>query len=230
MTTYLITGASRGIGLELAREWLSAGHRVVATARNPEAAEGLQRLRRDHQQRLRLCAMDVASEASVAAAAGQLKDEKLDVLLNNAGTVLKPDRPLAALQTRTLAEYFNVNVFGPVRVSQAFFPHLKDSTRPVIAHISSVMGSIAECEQADLYGYRMTKAALNMFNKMLSCETHGRVICVVLHPGWVKTALGGPQAPLEPTESARGLVKVIGGLSLADTGRFIDYQGNPLPW
>jgi len=232
MTTYLVTGAGTGIGLQLAKEWLAgAANEVIAVVRPSGQYPDLNALAAAAGSRLAIETADVTHDAEVARLAERLRGRRIDVLVNNAGASFKPDRPLAGLTSGDLMRVFDVNVIGPVRICQALLPCLEGANRPVIVQMSSVLGSIAACNSNELYGYRMSKAALNMFSKLLSVELKARgIICVTLHPGWVKTKVGGAQAPLAVETSAQGWRKVINGLTASDNGRFYDYTGKELPW
>lgn len=223
-TTVLITGANRGLGLEFARQFTEKGYTVIGTARSPDEADELR------DTGARIVELDVADSASVRAMAEELKDTKIDILINNAGIGGHGAGSFTDLAIDKLDWTFQVNTLGPMRVTQALYDNLLMGEKKMILHVSSIMGSI-EMNSGSAYGYRMSKAALNMFNKTLSLELADKgFICVVLHPGWVQTDMGGEQAPLEPEASISGLISVIEGLDSSDNGRFYDYTGKELPW
>jgi NAD(P)-dependent dehydrogenase (short-subunit alcohol dehydrogenase family) len=223
--TVVVTGANRGIGLELCRQLQAAGAEVIAAVRDPEAADELRQAAPARIERL-----DVADPASVAAFAEALGDAAVDVLINNAG-IGGPGAGIANLDFDEVARTLEVNSLGPLRVTQALLPHLRRGRRRTVAHVSSNMGSIANNDQGGYYGYRASKTALNSLNRTLAHELGCLgFTCVVLHPGWVRTGMGGDGAPLTPAESVRGLVKIVAGLSAKDNGRFYDYTGAQLPW
>jgi NAD(P)-dependent dehydrogenase (short-subunit alcohol dehydrogenase family) len=222
--TVLITGANRGIGLEMARQFSERGYTVIGTARKPVEATDLKALK------VRVEQLDVTDTASVQALAARLEGVPIALLVNNAG--VGGQRPDSFENTNfdEVAKTFDVNSLGPMRVTQALLPNLEAGEDKTVVQISSTMGSI-EQNRGGYYGYRASKAALNMFNKSLSAELGQRgYTCVVMHPGWVKTRMGGAAAPVEPEDSVAGMLKVIDGLSADDNGRFIDYQGNVIPW
>ena len=223
--TVLITGANRGLGLEFAREFSGKGYTVIGTARKPHEAYDLQALK------VRVEQLDVADPASVQALADRLDGVPVDILINNAG-IMGPDAPtFMSLDVDDLDQTFQVNSLGPMRVTQALYDNLKMAKTRKIVQITSDLGSISLNSRGGLYGYRMSKAALNMFNKSLADELGGEgFICVVLHPGWVQTDMGGSNAPLTPQESISSLIKVIEGLTPSDNGRFLNYKGKELPW
>ena len=222
--TVLITGANRGLGLEFARQYREAGWQVIGTARNPGDAQELAALG------VRVMQLDVVSQDSVDALAAALGDAPIDLLINNAGIfprVGKISEIDFDAYNRTLA----VNTVGPVRVTRALLPNLRQGSLKIIAGLSSNLGSIAENERGNFYGYRESKAALNMFTKTLAAELGPEgFTCVVLTPGWVQTDMGGPSAPLKPRESIAGMKAVLDKLTPADNGTFWSYDGSQMPW
>ncbi len=224
MATWLVTGANRGLGLEMAKQLSERGDAVIATARHPEEATELAKLD------VRLEALDVTDRESVRLLAHKLKDAAIDVLVNNSGIGVK-SVPFEQLDLDGLGQFFQVNAVGPLRVTQALLDNVRKGERKVIAQVTSKMGSIADNTGGGAYAYRSSKAALNMANKSLAIDlTPDQITAVVLHPGWVKTDMGGQNAPLLPPESVAGMLKVIDGLTAADTGKFFDYAGAEVPW
>ncbi len=221
---YLVTGANRGIGLELVRQLVAAGHDVIATARDPGSAEELASLG------VRIEPLDTSDAASVAAFAGALEGEAIDVLINNAGIGTIEGSGLAETDLEQLLGLFNVNSIGPMRVTQALLPNLRAGSGRTVVQMSSILGCIADAG-AGMFGYRASKSALNMLNRTLSAELEGEgFTCVAMHPGWVQTDMGGAAATLSPAESVAGMVEVIAGLDTSHNGGFLDYQGETLPW
>jgi NAD(P)-dependent dehydrogenase (short-subunit alcohol dehydrogenase family) len=222
--TVLITGANRGIGLELANQFAAAGFTVIGTARKPAEADELKALG------ARVEPLDVTEKDSVAALAASLRDTPIDLLINNAGISGQPPEDIEKLDVDAMAWTFNVNSLGPMRVTQALLPNLRAGKGKRIVQMSSVMGSIAN-NSGGYYDYRASKAALNMLNVSLSKELGPQgFTCVALHPGWVKTRMGGPSAPMAVKDSAAGLLAVMTALTPDNNGQFMDYQGNQLPW
>jgi NAD(P)-dependent dehydrogenase (short-subunit alcohol dehydrogenase family) len=159
-----------------------------------------------------------------------MRVKHVDVLINNAGVYLDPSGSgLEQTESQMLLETFNVNTVGPVRVTRALLPFLRAAKNPKVATISSLMGSLADNKSGNAYAYRMSKTAVNMFVKTFSLD-EGGVIAIALHPGWVKTEMGGSGAPLEPAKSAEGLWTVIETCTPADTGKFFNHAGRELPW
>ncbi|MDH3283128.1 MAG: SDR family oxidoreductase [Acidobacteriota bacterium] len=221
--TVVITGANRGLGLELARQFGAKGYRVVGTARKPEAAKELRALGARVEQ------LDVADSESVRALAARLGELSVDVLVNNAGILVR-EGGIEEIDVDSIARSFEVNSLGPMRVTQALLPHLRLGKKKLVVQITSRMGSIAQNE-GGYYAYRASKAALNMLNRSLAAELGGEgFTCVVLHPGWVRTDMGGPNARLSPEESVSGIIRVMDGLTREDSGRFFDHSGEELPW
>jgi NAD(P)-dependent dehydrogenase (short-subunit alcohol dehydrogenase family) len=222
--TVLITGANRGIGLEFARQFVAKGYKVIGTARDPADAKDLSATAD------RVEPLDVTDAASVAALASRLQGVPIDILVNNAGVFDRKDVTIDKVDFVMMEQTFAVNTIGPLRVTQALLPNLRASKRRTIVSISSQLGSI-EKSDGRWYAYRASKAALNQINKTLSAELAPEgFTCVVLHPGWVRTDMGGAGATYTPQESVRGLITVIEKLGPADNGRFYDFKGNPIPW
>lgn len=222
--TVLITGANRGIGLEMARQFSERGYVVIGTARKPDEATDLKALKVQVEQ------LDVIDSASVSALARRLDGVPIDLLVNNAGVGGQTAGSFAAVDFDKVAHTFDVNSLGPMRVTQALLPNLEAGEGRTIVQITSVMGSI-EQNGGGFFGYRASKAALNMLNKSLAVELGKQgFVCLALHPGWVKTRMGGAGAPVEPEDSVAGILEVIDGLTPDDNGRFLDYQGKTIPW
>lgn len=222
--TVLITGANRGIGLELASQLTAAGHQVIGTARKPDQASDLKKLGGKVMQ------LDVTDASSVAAMAAALKGVEIDLLINNAGTGGQNPGSLEDTDFERVKMTFDVNSIGPMRVSQALLPNVLASEGKTIVHISSIMGSIAN-NRGSYYGYRASKAALNMLNRSMALELKDKgVTSVVMHPGWVQTRMGGAGADITVDVSVSGMLAVIADLNVDKTGNFYDYQGNELPW
>ena len=229
-----ITGASRGLGLEFTRLYLEAGHQVLALARHPEKSQGLRDLLASkHAASLTCIECDVEEDESVNRAGETARGavEALDILINNAGTYGSRDPNLLALDLAEVRRVFEVNCVGPLRVSRAFLPLLKKAPGAKLIHITSLMGSLADNSSGGAYAYRMSKAALNMASINLALELErDRMISVVLHPGWVKTDMGGAGAPLGIEEAVRAMVQTIERLGPEQSGGFFDRQGKPQPW
>ena len=222
--TVLITGANRGIGLEMARQFSAQGFTVIGTARKPAEATDLKALD------VQVVQLDVTDADSLQAMATTLDGVPIDLLINNAGISGHRADSFQSTNFEEISVTFEVNSLGPMRVTQALLSNLQAGEGKTIVSVSSVMASI-ERNEGGYYGYRASKAALNMFNKSLSAELGPQgFTAIVIHPGWVKTDMGGAAAPLEPRDSVAGIITVVEKLQASDNGRFLDYQGEELPW
>jgi len=226
VSTILITGANRGIGLELARQYAAEKWSVIATCRDPKAANELRALKGD----IRIEALEVTDEKRLRAVAKALAGTPIDVLLNNAG-MLTGYEGLGQTDTKSWLQTLHVNTIAPLHMVEAFIDHVAASQQKKIASITSGMGSIGGNSGGGAYAYRTSKAALNMAMATAANELRARgVIVAVISPGWVKTDMGGAGATLTPEESADGIRKVIAGLRPQASGRFFNYSGEEIPW
>lgn len=222
MAHFLITGAARGIGHALAAEALSRGHDVTVSVRSdadmsrvPEGAVAV--------------VFDVVDGGAVTGAAAGM-DRPVDVLINNAG-IIGPDRQSTLdMDFDGFADTLAVNTLAPLRVSQAFLPHLRRSDRPRILTVSSAMGRMSY-QKSDRIAYRASKAAVNKVMQGLATDVRADGIAVqCVHPGWVRTDMGGPEADIDVTESARGIIDRAEALEMVDTGSFVNYDGTTVDW
>jgi NAD(P)-dependent dehydrogenase (short-subunit alcohol dehydrogenase family) len=231
MPTILITGASRGLGLEFTKQYAAAGWRIHASCRDPDTADGLGAVAAGASGAVTVHRLDVADGDRVAAFAHGLRDEPLDVLLNNAGIYGGKNKTFGDTDYAIWLETLNVNLLGPMRVAEAFVGQVARSGRRLIVCISSRMGSMAANTDGASYVYRSSKAGLNAVVRSLAADLRGQGITVVcFHPGWVATDMGGPQAPLSPADSVTGMRAVIERLTPADSGSFLNYDGEEVPW
>jgi NAD(P)-dependent dehydrogenase (short-subunit alcohol dehydrogenase family) len=230
MSNVLITGANRGIGLALATAYAQRGDSVFACCRTPSKADALQALAQRHT--VSVVPLDVGNDESVAALVTLLATAPIDTLINNAGVNGGPgeQQTAASMNFAAWADALNVNTLGPVRVMQALLPALKRSRDPKVMSITSQLGAIS-LDMAFALGYSASKAALNKFMRLAAIELKPEGIAVgVVHPGWVKTDMGGPGAAITPADSAAGIVKVIDELSLQTTGGFWKWNGCRHEW
>lgn len=226
--TVLVTGTNRGIGLEFVRQYLQDGWRVLATCRKPEAAKALNVLQDQYPQRLRVEELNVTDWVAVKALGKIFKNESIDLLINNAG--LYGDRSQSLGQT-DVDDWLNVlaaNTIAPLKVVEALLPCLAPGAR--IATLTSLMGSMADNGSGGNYVYRSSKAGLNAVIKSLSLDLEGRHICVLFHPGWVLTDMGGPGAMISVDTSVSGMRSLIEQLTPEHSGSFLRYDGKELPW
>jgi NAD(P)-dependent dehydrogenase (short-subunit alcohol dehydrogenase family) len=227
----LVSGANRGIGLELVRQLRARGDTVLAGCRQPDKAQKLVELAEaDADGGIEVFPLDVLELSSCHAAAGRLAGRPLDLLINNAG-VLPSDGRFGDLDYDALRLAFETNALGPLRLIEALVPALKASRIRKVIQMTSRMGSIEDNKSGGYYAYRASKAALNMINKSLSLDLgiHD-IISVVMHPGWVQSDMGGRGANLDATTSVQGMLEVIDGLGLADSGKFYSWKGDEIPW
>lgn len=226
MPTILITGASRGLGLEFAKQYATLGWRVIACCRNPEGAEALAGL-----PGIEIEFLDLADRDSIRHLAEALKGTAIDVLLNNAGVY--PDKEGIAIEDRweDWDKVMRTNVMAPLMMAQCFTPHVGLSEQKKIVTLSSIMGSIDTIAIGGAYMYRSSKAAVNAAMKSFLTTVQDLGITVgLLHPGWVRTDMGGEEADIDAETAVSGMIKVIDGLGIAETGAFKDYQGKTIPW
>jgi NAD(P)-dependent dehydrogenase (short-subunit alcohol dehydrogenase family) len=231
MPSVMITGANRGLGLEWARQYAEAGWRVYASCRRPEEADDLKALA-GGRPRVSVHRLDVTDSEQLRTLQLDLEEARIDVLLNNAGVYLdKFMDNLGGIDYDVWLRTFAVNTLGAVRVSEAFIGQVARSDKKLVVAISSHMGSIAEIAAPGNYAYRSSKAALNAAMKGLShaLAPHG-IGVLLLHPGWVKTRMGGPGSPFSPEQSVRGMRALVERFRPEMNGRFFRHDGSELPW
>ena len=224
MSTTVVTGANRGIGLEFARQLSARGGAVVGTARRPTEAEALRALG------VRVEPLDVADDASVAAFAKRLAGDPVDALINNAGIGESGPR-IAALPIAGAERALQVNALGALRVTQALLPNLRHGARRLVVGLSSGLSSLERNREGGWAAYRVSKAALNMIFRTLAAELAAEgFTCVVIDPGWVRTDMGGRGAPTPPEASVAAMLKTLDRLTPADSGRFLSARGKDAAW
>ncbi|PCH84683.1 MAG: short-chain dehydrogenase [Rhodospirillaceae bacterium] len=227
MPTIFITGANRGLGFEFAKQYAADGWRVIAACRDPAKAEALSAVEGDVQVET----MDVDDDASVASLSDKLKDEAIDLLINNAGIYGPKHLSAEDMDYEAWGRVLRTNTMSPFRVTMAFLQQVRNSDQKIIATLSSKMGSLNENQDGGEYIYRSSKAALNAALKGLSYDLADAGIRIMLmHPGWASTDMGGPSAPLLPADGVAGLRKVLAGIKDGETGVFYDYNGGELAW
>ncbi|PSW21042.1 short-chain dehydrogenase [Photobacterium sanctipauli] len=226
----LITGANRGIGLALTELYLKSGWSVYATCRDITQAPELTALQRIHEH-LFVSELDVTDHHAIEQLSQSLKAISFDLLVNNAGYYGPKGYGFGNTDADEWRKVFEINTIAPLKLVEAFYPQLKANQPGVVACLSSKVGSMAENTSGGGYIYRSSKAALNSVVKSLSNDLLPQgIICIALHPGWVQTEMGGPNALIDTQTSAKGLKQVIDSVGEADSGLFMDYQGNYLPW
>jgi NAD(P)-dependent dehydrogenase (short-subunit alcohol dehydrogenase family) len=236
MRQVLITGASRGIGLEFVRQCLQRGDRVFAACRRPDAVPLLDAVAALAPERLHKIALDITDQASIDASYAVVSQHTahLDTLINNAGILLEDEKTpdnLAALDFPRAANVFATNALGAVMVARGLLPLLARGTDAKIVNITSEYGSIMLHTHTDTYVYSASKAALNMFTRILAHDRQTRGMAVIaLDPGWVRTDMGTDAAALSPAQSVGGMMRVIDSLTAAHTGTFRRWDGADMPW
>jgi NAD(P)-dependent dehydrogenase (short-subunit alcohol dehydrogenase family) len=227
----LVTGANRGLGLEFVRQYAQAGWKAYAACRLPKAAKELKALQDRHADRISVLSLDVTDPASVRKAAEKLRGEPIDLLLNNAGVGSPPAQKIGSLDYAAWSQVLDANVLGPARMIEAFLGNVAKGRDKRIVTVTSRMGSIADNSSGGSYAYRSSKAGVNAAMKSFAIDLAPRgITCVVVHPGWVRTDMGGASGKLAPAESVKSLRALIDGLSPADSGKFFNVDGEELPW
>ena len=229
MAVVLITGANRGIGLALVKAYAGRRDKVIAAIRSTSDRSELDAFVATAPNWVEVIEMDVADAAEIGRARRKLEAEPIDVLINNAG-VGGPERQTATdMDFDGLIETLNVNTIAPLRVATAFLPNVKAAKGKIIT-LSSQMGQV-QSASTDSLAYRVSKAAVNKLMRGLAAELKPQGIPVlIVHPGWVKTDMGGEGAPLSSDESAAQLQKLIDRLDIASTGKFLAWNGKELAW
>lgn len=226
MPTVLITGANRGLGFEFARQYLADGWRVIACCRKPAGARALAGLSGD----IVVHPLDVADPGSITALGVAIDSGPIDVLINNAGIYGGEKQSFGSVDYASWADVLRVNVMGPMRMTERLVENLAKGKKKLVVCITSQMGSMSETS-GGYYPYGSSKAALNFVGCTLAHDLAPRKITVLLvHPGWVRTDMGGPSALLSAEQSVGGMRRVFDGVTLADSGRFVTHDGSTHPW
>ena len=226
MKTVLITGANRGIGLSLVKNYLAQGWQVHATYRSEKSSQDLLELEGDN---LTCHPLDVTDYQGLSEFANALP--ALDVLINNAGYYGPKGYGFGNTDIDEWRKVFEINTIAPLKLVEALFPNLQRGQLKKVACLSSKVGSMTENTSGGGYIYRSSKAALNSVVKSLSNDLSSQNFTVLaLHPGWVQTEMGGPNALIDTQTSAAGLVEVIERADISRSGEFINYDGTALPW
>ncbi len=241
MPSVLMTGANRGLGFGLLRLYAAEGWRVFACCRDPQKATDVADLAAKSAGKVTVHKLDVEDHGSIDRLASQLKGQAIDVLLNVAGyygpkIVSEPGglQKFGESDYADWARIYKVNVMGPMKVCEALVENVAASQHKKIVNISSIVGSIGTIGHGNgghMYGYRATKAALNAITRGMAEDLKPRgIIAVAMHPGWVRTDMGGPGADIDTQTSVSGMKKVIDGLKPSDCDAFMTYDGSTLPW
>ncbi len=234
--TVLVTGASRGLGLEYCRQMAAAGWQVLACARDPGRSPGLREVADSNPGRVRILGLDVVDDGNVEVLARNLLGTPVDMLINNAGT-FGPEGSPGGMRYQSLAhmdyaiwrEILEVNLLAPFRLTVALAPSLRLAVRPVVVMLSSDLGSIANNRMGHSHAYRTSKAGLNMLTRGIANEWRDLII-VSIAPGWCKTELGGEEAEIDPAESVRAQLQTFARLNASHSGQFLDRFGDQVAW
>lgn len=228
MARVLITGANKGIGLEMTRQYVENGDEVIACVRNPQGATELNELAAGGKVTVE--AMDVGDPQSIASARERIGDGPIDILINNAGAVGGAHQSIDDVDIEEWHKTLDVNTIGPLLIARAFKPNLSASGNGKLMTVTSQLAA-STWPMGGMYIYSSTKAGVSKVCQALALDWKDEPITVALmHPGWVKTDMGGPHAELTPQDSAAGIVSVIDGLSKADSGKFYKWNGEIHPW
>lgn len=231
MPTLLITGANRGIGLELSKQYLKKGWEVHACCRNTETADELKQLANDYQTTLSVHALEVTNYEQMDTLKAALKDKPVDILLNNAGVHALNASQFGQTDDKAWEEAVAVNLVAPMKMMEHFVDNVAISDRKIIASMSSKMGSMDDNGSGGAYAYRATKAALNAIMVSAAHDLrHLDITSLILHPGWVRTDMGGPHGEISVEESGKMLSKILDNCSIEDSGKFFDIDGSTIPW
>lgn len=228
MPSVLISGASRGLGLEFVRQYAAEGWRIYATCRSPETADRIRALNADT---VSIHALDVASDASIAALKQEFAGIPIDLVIANAGLAERRDITPETLERADWLDLIATNTFGPMALAGALKDNVAAGDLKIIAAMSSLMGSIASNNWGTQYVYRASKSGLNAIWRNLSVEwKKDGIICPLIRPGFVKTEMTGFKGDLLPEDTVRGMRKVLARVTMADTGKYLSYDGTELPW
>lgn len=232
MKTVLITGTNRGIGLEFVRQYALDKWRVIACCRNPLSANALNRLAAQHPDQISIYPLDVANHSQIEQLAQTLAHGTIDLLINNAGVYpSKSGDAFRMTDYDAWAHTFAVNTMAPLKMAEAFLQPIARSSLKTIITLTSKMGSIADNRGGGSYIYRSSKAGVNIVMKSLSIDLSSKQITtVLLHPGWVRTDMGGPNGLISTEQSVTGMRRVISNLKFEDSGKFYAFDGQIVPW
>ncbi len=230
MPTLLITGANRGIGLELCKQYLVKGWEVHACCRHPKKAKALNKLADSHDA-LSVHELEVTNEKQMDALVKTLHNKPVDILLNNAGVHALGASQFGKTDNKAWEDAVAVNLLAPMKMMEHFVKNVAISDRKIIASMSSKMASMDDNSSGGAYAYRATKAALNAVMVSAAHDLrHLDIIALILHPGWVRTDMGGPHGEISVEESAKMLCKILDNCDMSDSGKFFDIDGSVIPW
>ncbi|MDC3169967.1 SDR family oxidoreductase [Paracoccaceae bacterium] len=230
MRNVLITGANRGLGLGFVKSFLAKNVNVICTTRNISGSKELLQYKKNYPKNLKILELDLLEEYSVSTLSDLLSDQPIDIFINNAG-VGNSNQRFGVVSSKPWVEVLKVNLIAPLTVTQSIIENIEKGSDKKIYFLSSQLGSIKDNTSGGMYIYRSSKTALNQVVKSLSVDLKPMGITVIsLHPGWVKTDMGGPNAPVSIDESIKGMMKVIDATDIRNTGTFLNFDGQGLPW
>ncbi|NKB34927.1 MAG: SDR family NAD(P)-dependent oxidoreductase [Pseudomonadales bacterium] len=230
MATVLVIGGNRGIGLEFVKQYLARGDTVIATCRDVSSADNLNQLQADNDN-LSVLTLDVASDESLLAFPQQLGDTAVDIFINNAGVYGPRDSVFGNVDENNWLPVLRVNSIAPMLLTQGIIDNLRKGQDKKLLYVTSKMGSIDDNKGGGSYVYRSSKAALNAVVKSIAVDLSAEgFTAAVLHPGWVQTDMGGPNALIDTQTSVSGMMSVIDNLDGSHVGSFFNYDGNIIPW
>ena len=231
MKKILVTGANRGLGLGLVKKFLENDEKVICTTRNISKSRELILCKEKYNDNLEICELDLLDKDSPNILSNFLGDETIDLFINNAGVIGHSAQHFKSVSLNHWLEVLKVNLIAPLLITQSIIKNLEKSSERKIYFISSKVGSIEDNKSGGMYIYRSSKTALNQVVKSLSIDLKPLGISVIsLHPGWVRTEMGGPNALISVEESVNGMIDVISNTSIINSGQFINYDGTRLPW
>ena len=230
MATILVTGANRGLGIEFVEQYLNEGDDVIATYRNENSSMDLIEMGNERSN-LKLLQLDVSSNKSLNSFAENLGDSPIDIFINNAGVYGPRNSSFGNVDEENWIPAIKINAIAPILLTQLIIKNIRSGAEKKLIYITSKMGSIDDNKGGGAYVYRSSKTALNAVVKSLSVDLENEGIVVALiHPGWVKTDMGGPNALIDKETSVRGMTEVISNLDISSTGNFYNYDGSIIPW
>ena len=231
MKNILITGANRGLGLGLVKKFLKNNEKVICTTRNISKSKELILCKEKFNDNLEICELDLLDKDSPNILSNFLGNETIDLFINNAGVIGHSAQHFKSVSLNHWLDVLKVNLIAPLLITQSIIKNIEKSSERKIYFISSKVGSIEDNKSGGMYIYRSSKTALNQVVKSLSIDLKPLGISVIsLHPGWVRTEMGGPNALISVEESVNGMVDVISNTSIINSGQFINYDGTRLPW
>ena len=231
MQNILITGANRGIGLGFVKKFLKRNSKVFCTSRKISKSKELILLKKEFSKNLEVVELDLLEEESPKMLSDFLSNQAIDIFINNAGVIGNSNQSFNAVSSENWIDVLKVNLIAPLIITQSILANIKKSAHKKIYFLSSKVGSIEDNRGGGMYVYRSSKTALNQIVKSLSIDLKPIGISVIsLHPGWVKTDMGGPHALISVEESVSGMLKVILNTDIRNSGQFLNYDGCEIPW